>query len=213
MPLMEYPVRKVRRPAFLRPVARWTSETMLRTSPIVFREAVGHAHPPRPAAEVPPVGEPGHGGAERPQRTRTASEASAAWRTAFLPVARSRPSKTSAAVQDPIGTSVMHGVQRRLEPDAIEHVARRRPARVDRLLHLGLDGIGDLVQERQCLDHALHEGLRHLFRLSVWDRYSVPYIPTAGTMSLVRCSLPGSRSRGSFVAARRAIQCAIRTYR
>src|SRR5215207_9366458 len=44
-----------------------------------------------------------------------------------------------------------HGMQRRLEPDAVEHVAHRRAAGVDGLLHLGLYGLTDLLQKGQCL--------------------------------------------------------------
>ena len=81
---------------------------MLRTSPIVFKRPciipirldppVRYRQSDRPVTAAPNA-----------PRVPNRSEASAACRTGFLPVARSRPSKTSAAVQDPMGTSVITG--------------------------------------------------------------------------------------------------------
>src|SRR5215218_4289876 len=108
MPLMEYPVRKVRRPAFLRPEARRMSETMLSTSPIVFKSPCA-----TPIRLDPPVryrqSESPVAAAPNAPRVPNRSEASAACCRGFLPVARSRPSKTSAVVQAPMGTSVITG--------------------------------------------------------------------------------------------------------
>ena len=100
MPLMEYPVRKVRRPAFLRPEARRTSETMLRTSPIVFRSPCATPIRLDPPLRYRQSESPVTAAPNAPNVPKT-SEASAACLMGSFPVATSSPSKTSAAVQAP----------------------------------------------------------------------------------------------------------------
>src|SRR5215213_7637298 len=55
-PLTEYPARKLKRPEFLRPVARRTSEVMMRTSAIVFRSPCATPILLDPALTDVPVG-------------------------------------------------------------------------------------------------------------------------------------------------------------
>src|SRR5215212_9553500 len=81
---------------------------MLSTSPIVFKSPCAtpiRLDPPvrYRQSESPVVAAP------NAPRVPNNSEASAACRRGFLPVARSRPSKTSAVVQAPMRTSVITG--------------------------------------------------------------------------------------------------------
>src|SRR5215210_8901125 len=108
MPLMEYPVRKVRRPALRRPVALRKSETRLNTSPIELRSPCA-----TPILLDPPLrsrqSESPVTAAPKAPRVPITSEASAAFLMALESVAASSPSKTRAAVQEPTGTSVRTG--------------------------------------------------------------------------------------------------------
>jgi hypothetical protein len=108
MPLREYPIRKATRPAFLRPVARRRSEVTLKTRATELKRPCAV-----PILRDPPLrwrqSESPVTVAPSAPTTPSASEASAAFRMAFLPVAASSPSKTSPAVHDPKGTSVSAG--------------------------------------------------------------------------------------------------------
>src|SRR5829696_1373022 len=128
-------------------------------------QPVGYPHPPRTAGQVPPVGETGDGGPERPQRTE--HERGVGRVPHGLVVCDEVETvEDEGCGPGPDGYVSQRGMQRCLEPDAVERVARRNAAGFYGLLHLVLYGVADPVQEGQCLDHALHEGLRHLFRLS-----------------------------------------------
>src|SRR5215210_6576932 len=81
---------------------------MLRTSPIVFKSPCTTPMRLDPPVRYRQSDNPVTAAPNAPRVPNT-SERSAACRTGFFPVARSRPSKTSAAVQDPMGTSVITG--------------------------------------------------------------------------------------------------------
>src|SRR5215211_1373172 len=92
-------------------------------------------------------------------------------------------------------------MQRRLEPDAVERVTRRRATRGDGLLHLRLNVLGDVVQEGQCVDHALHEGLCHLFNLSLGIAClhgSMPRLPRTLVTPVILASL---QQAGTYLRA------------
>src|SRR5215218_3977163 len=77
-------------------------------------------------------------------------------------------------------------MQRDLEPGPVERIARRRTARFDGLLHLGLDGLGDPVQEGQGIDDAPADRCSHVlppFREGTSQTYTrirtMPFVPRA----------------------------------
>src|SRR5215208_7061866 len=182
------------------------------------QKPVRHSHPPRSSTQVPPVGEAGHGGSERSQRPE---DMRGVGRVPYGLL----PGNNVESIEDERRSPTSHRyvregrVQRRLEPDAVEHIARRRAARVDELLHLRLNVLGDVVQEGQCFDHALHKGLCHLFNLSlgIAARMEVCHASREPRNSRYPdFSAAGSgrnASAGFLVTARRAIQCAIRIYK
>src|SRR5215210_8489622 len=140
------------------------------------QKPVGHPHPPRAATQVAPVGEPGNGGCERSQRTENERGVG---RMSYGLLPRSNIESIEDERRGPGSHRHVREcrVQRRLEPDSVERVTRRGAARIDSLLHLRLNAIGDVVQKGQCFDHTLHKGLCHLFHLSSGNRYSMPRFP------------------------------------
>ena len=143
---MEYPVRKVRRPAFLRPDSPEEERDDAKDEPYRVQKPVRHSHPPRPSTQVPPVGEPGHGGAERSQRPENERGVG---RVPYRLLTGSNIESVEDERGGPGSDRYVRKdrVQWRLEPDAVEHVACRSAARGDCLLHLRLNVLGDIVQE------------------------------------------------------------------
>src|ERR671911_1821479 len=169
------------------------------------QKRVRHAHPPRPSTQVPPVRESGHGGPERSQRPE---DERGVGRVSYGLLPGSNVESVEDERRRPgSNRHVRKGrVQWRLEPYAVEHVTRRRAARGDDLLHLRLNLIGNVVQEGQCFDHALHKGFCHLFNLSLgvaatWKYATLP--KDARNSRYPGFSATGRNvSAGSFVAAR-----------
>src|SRR5215216_960522 len=143
--------------------------------PYRVQKRVRYPHPPRPAAQVAPVGEPGHGSPEcshHPERERSVG------RVSHGPgVCREvQPVEGGCCGPGAYGYVRERRVQRRLEPDTIQYIARRRPACLDGILHLRLDTFSDPVQKGQGVDHALHERLWHVllppFREQTYKTYT-----------------------------------------
>src|SRR5918997_591236 len=146
MPLIEYPVRKARRPAFPPPRPPKKGEANRGEDPDRLKTPAPPPPPPPPATQVPPVGEPGQGGPKRSQRSEGERGVG---RVPYGLLPRSDVESVEDERRGPGSDRHVRKdrVQWRLEPYAVEHVARRRTARGDSLLHLRLNVLGDIVQE------------------------------------------------------------------